>query len=285
MAHRPFSARRVAIFAAIFLAGLFAALALRLSPADAIPSDAGLELAWRFFSSAVSPAWTPEGEVPESTPPIVLTALSGAWGTLKFALTAMSLAMVLGLILGILASTSWWEGLLIGSRSGPGLRSLMRATHVGTRTLIALMRSVHELMWAVLFLGAFGLGGFTAIAAITIPYAGTLAKVFSDMIDEMPRDSAAALRTLGAGEVSTFLVGVLPRAMPDLWAYSLYRFECAIRSSAILGFFGFPTLGLYIKLSFENTYYGEVWTYLYTLFLMVFIVDWWSGGLRRRLGA
>jgi phosphonate transport system permease protein len=70
--------------------------------------------------------------------------------------------------------------------------------------------------------------------------------------------------------------------MPDMITYSFYRFECALRSSAILGFFGYPTLGFFIAASFENLHYGEVWTYLYTLFFLVTVVDWWSGALRKR---
>ena len=64
-------------------------------------------------------------------------------------------------------------------------------------------------------------------------------------------------------------------------AYTFYRFECALRSSAVLGFFGFPTLGFYLAASFENLYYGEVWTYLYTLFVLIVVVEWWSGIIRR----
>ncbi len=71
--------------------------------------------------------------------------------------------------------------------------------------------------------------------------------------------------------------------MPDLIAYTFYRFECALRSAAVLGFFGFPTLGYYLAASFENLHYGEVWTYLYALFGLVVAVDWWSGRLRREL--
>ena len=71
--------------------------------------------------------------------------------------------------------------------------------------------------------------------------------------------------------------------MPDILAYSFYRFECALRSSAVLGFFGYPTLGFYIAASFENLYFGEVWTYLYTLFLLVALVDVWSGRIRMGL--
>jgi phosphonate transport system permease protein len=147
------------------------------------------------------------------------------------------------------------------------------------------MRSIHELIWAVLFLAAFGLSHLSAAIAIAIPFGGTLAKIFSEMIDEAPRDVAHALRGSGASAPQVYLLGLLPRALPDMTAYAFYRFECALRSSAILGFFGYPTLGFYIAASFENLHYGEVWTYLYTLLVLVILVDWWSGALRKRFVA
>jgi phosphonate transport system permease protein len=66
-------------------------------------------------------------------------------------------------------------------------------------------------------------------------------------------------------------------------AYTFYRFECALRSSAVLGFFGYPTLGYYVAASAENLYYGEVWTYLYALFALIVVVEWWSGSIRRKI--
>jgi len=147
------------------------------------------------------------------------------------------------------------------------------------------LRSIHELLWAVLLLAAFGLGHLVAVMAIAIPYSGILAKVFSEMVDEAPRAAATALRDAGASPLQVFLFGLLPRALPDITAYTFYRFECALRSSAILGFFGFPTLGYYIAASFENLLYGEVWTYLYVLFGLITVMDWWSGALRRRFVA
>ena len=105
------------------------------------------------------------------------------------------------------------------------------------------------------------------------------------MIDEAPRDAAAALRAAGASPLQVFVFGLVPLALPDMFAYAFYRFECALRSSAVLGFFGFPTLGYYVAASFENLQYGEVWTYLYALFALVLLVEMWSGAIRRRMVA
>ena len=287
--------RRGAVLLAIALAGLWAAWELRLHPGDLVPGAGGLSLAGELFSRALSPAWTYESEVPAGTVPLWLKALEAARVTVVLAAAAISLSVVAGLLLGFAASRSTWTGSLDGGADGgssgasrTGKRGRMRSTVTTlgyglTRIVIAGMRSVHELLWAVLFLAAFGIGQFSAVLAIAIPYSGVLAKVFSEMLDEAPRDAADALRAAGASPAQVFLVGLLPRALPDMAAYAFYRFECALRSSAVLGFFGYPTLGYYLAASFENLHYGEVWTYLYTLLGLVLLADAWSGALRRRL--
>jgi len=136
---------------------------------------------------------------------------------------------------------------------------------------------------SVLLLAVFGVTPLAAVTALALPYAGILGKVFAELIDEAPRAAAGALHEAGARPAQVFLFALLPGALPDMTAYSLYRFECSLRSAAVLGFFGFPTLGYHLAASFENLYYGEVWTYLYTLLGLVVLVDAWSGAVRRRL--
>jgi phosphonate transport system permease protein len=134
----------------------------------------------------------------------------------------------------------------------------------------------------MLLLAAIGLTDIAAVIAIALPYAGILAKIFSEMIDEAPRDAVVALRAAGASPAQVFLLGLVPRALPDMTSYSFYRFECGLRSSAVLGFFGFPTIGYHLAAAFQNLQYREVWTWLYALFLLVLVADTWSGRLRRR---
>lgn len=269
---RPFPiGRRGAVLFLLVLAGAAAYFHLGLAPRQLVPQAGGLEVVRKFFAGAFRPALHYESEVPAGTSPLPLKALDAARRTLVFAAAAMSLSLLLGFALAIPASSAWWEG----RKFGPWI-------YGATRSIIALMRSVHELLWAVIFLAAFGLNTFSAVLAIAIPYGGTLAKVFSEMIDEAARDSARALRATGASPIQVFFFGLLPRALPDLFAYAFYRFECAVRASAILGFFGYETLGYFLRASFENLHYREVWTYLYTLFFLVVLIDLWSGRLRRR---
>lgn len=265
---------------------IVSAVYLELGTRSLIPSMPGLHAAQRFFVRALSPAITHESEVPAGTPPLFASALRAAGTTVVVAAEAMSLAVVIGLALAFVASSAWWMGDPSGAQSWwlrMVRRSVVPAVYGVVRVVIAMMRSTHELLWAVLFLAAFGLTQGSAVLAIAIPFGGTLAKVFSEIIDEAPRDAAFALRSAGASPLQIFFFGLLPRAVPDMTAYAFYRFECALRAAAVLGFFGFPTLGYYIAASFENLYYGEVWTYLYTLFALVLVVEAWSGALRRRL--
>ncbi|MBD3222295.1 hypothetical protein GF314_13740 [bacterium] len=283
---------RPAVALVLVLAGAWSVWALELAPSALWPGREGLVLAGEFFGRALSPSLTREGvDIPAGTPPLLLTALRAAALTVAFAAAAMLPSVIGGLLLGLGASSAWWSADRDRGRSGRVTWTSRVRVAVGPavsaccRLLAAALRSVHELLWAVLFLAALGITPLAAVAAIALPYAGTLAKVFGEMIDEAPRPAAGALRELGAAPVVVLAFGLLPRALPDMTAYALYRFECGLRSAAVLGFFGFPTLGYYIAASFENLYYGEVWTYLYVLLALVAAVDWWSGRVRERLVA
>lgn len=293
-AKRPFPlGGRGRLVLVLLLSAAAAAAYLEGSSAGLFPQDSRAGMVAEFAAAALRPALAYEGaSIPEGAPPLLLKALGGAWRTVVFAAAAMGLALLAGLPLGILGSATFWasDPLATGAASAARGRLRRRARRIlvpplfaGLRVLIALLRSIHELLWAVLLLAAFGLNTTSAVIAIAIPYAGTLAKIFSEMLDEAPRGSADALRALGASPTQVFLVGVLPRAAADMSAYAFYRFECAVRSSAVLGFFGFPTLGYYLSLSFENLHYREVWTYLYVLLALIVFLELWSSSLRRRL--
>ncbi len=279
--HPPKPPPRGLILLAIGLLGLLAAFFLGLRPAGLVPNAGGLALARDFFSAALEPALSRQGPtlVAHSTPFLAELAFA-ALRTLIFAAAAMSLALLAGLPLGILASETWWRrSAFSSSRVTATARGLQAAVRVG----IALLRSVHELIWAVVLLAAVGMNTFGAVLAIAIPYSGTLAKVFSEMLDEAPRHSAKAMEGIGVRPLSVFLFGLVPRALPDLIAYTAYRFECAVRSAAVLGFFGYPTLGYHLTLSFGDGRFRETWTTIYLLLGLILFLEWWSTAIRRRL--
>jgi phosphonate transport system permease protein len=234
---------------------------LELSFKDLIPHGGGANIFKEFALASLSP----KGDL--------VKLIMAIGSTLKYAIAAISLAFLLGLPLGVLASYSFWRD------KSPFARSLRWIL----RSIIALLRSIHELLWAVFLLAAIGLSPLSAVISIAIPYAGILAKVFADIIDESSRAPEDALTAIGASRWQRFLYARLPQAIPDILSYSFYRFECALRSSAILGFFGFPTIGYAIKLEFDNLNYSAVWANLYVLFAVIVLLEIYSIYLRRRL--
>jgi len=258
---------------AVPVAGILSAAYLGLSPTRLWPGEGHWRVLGQFVGAAFSPTLTSESDLAINILPRTLRA---TWNTVVFAVAAISLSIVGGAILAVVASERWW-------RLFPVTRSVRPLLYGSARALIAFMRSIHEIIWALALLAAFGLNTVAAVIAISIPYAGTLAKVFSEMLDEAPDDAAQALRMAGASSLQVFAFGLVPRALPDMGAYAFYRFECALRSAAILGFFGFPTLGKYIYESCGELYFREAWTYLYALVALIVVVELWSGALRRRL--
>ncbi len=142
------------------------------------------------------------------------------------------------------------------------------------RLVCALIRSIHELFWGLLFLQIFGLSTVTGILAISIPFAGIIAKVYAEILEESDR-SAWALLPAQTHRVAGFFYTRLPLAWSHLRSYSLYRFECAIRSSAVLGFIGLPTLGFHLESAFNQGLYSEASALLYLFFLIIASIRHW----------
>jgi phosphonate transport system permease protein len=164
--------RRGLVLLALLLGGVWSYLHLDLSLRSLVPSEGGLELAGEFFSRALSPATSHETDFqPEKS--LLRLSLESAQTTLCFAGAAMALAIVLGLVLGFFASTAWWSGGQAGGRSRSRTwlgRTIAPAVYAFTRTLITLMRSVHELLWALLLLIIFRTSPTMAvIARVTAP--------------------------------------------------------------------------------------------------------------------
>lgn len=209
---------------------------------------------------------------PDLSPRLLKLALVSSWRTLAYAVAGMTLAVIIAFLLGTLAS-----GILVEGRWS-------RRFSAGLfRALLGFMRAVHELVWAWLFVAAAGLSPFAAIFALAIPYGGTLGRILADIINDVPPEPVRALRAAGAGRVQVLFYGYLPMAMADMVSYVMYRFECAIRSAAIMSFVGLGGLGYQIQISLADLKYNEVWTFIFFLIGLVVLVDLWSIRLRRGL--
>ena len=252
-------------------------------PESADPSAA----AHSFFSAALSPALVDQNlSLPADSQPLIIRLLKALLNTLRYAFVAMSMAVPVGLALGFLCSRSWWPTTLQHKATSIPTklaRTTLNLIYLSARFSITFMRSIHELIWVMLFMAFLGDSPLTACIALALPFAGTLAKVFSEIIDEQSANTTDHLKLSGASSVSAFFAARFPQSLPDLLTYTLYRLECAIRSSAVLGFIGIETIGLSIKQSYENNYYNEVWTELYLLIFVVMLFDVLGSKVRYRL--
>lgn len=136
------------------------------------------------------------------------------------------------------------------------------------RVSAMVLRSIHELFWALLLIQVFGLGPATGVLAIAIPYAGIFAKVFAEIIEEA---DLAAERVLPAGTstISAFAFARLPEVAERFKTYTLYRVECGLRSTLVLGFVGLPTVGFHLEGYFKQGKYAEAAALLGVFYILI----------------
>ncbi len=243
-----------------------------------------LVFVWSLFSVAWGPGlFHPGGWViilqiveaffnPDFSSETLVLALLSSWRTLAYAVAGMTLAIILAFFLGVLAS-----GIFTAENSSRLLSKFF------FRSLLGFMRAIHELVWAWLFVAATGLSPFAAIFALAIPYGGILGRIFADILNDVPQGPIKALKASGASRLKLLCYGYLPMAKVDMISYTMYRFECAIRSSTIMSFVGLGGLGYQIQLSLGDLYYSEAWTFMFFLMGLIVLVDLWSNQLRKRL--
>jgi len=199
--------------------------------------------------------------------------------TLAMATAGIALAMLLAVPLGLVLTHS-----LSISRIGPGPdRGAGEAVRALARMALLILRGVPELVWALLLVRAFGLGPAAGVLAIGLTYGGMLGKVYSEILESGDTRPARALLESGGGRLMAFFYGLLPVAGQELASYTIYRWECAVRASVIMGFVGAGGLGQLMDQSMKMLNGGEVSTILVVFLLLVLLADALSVFLRKLL--
>jgi len=222
-----------------FHAGLLLLAAVCIALGDwAIGSHDPSRILWRILHGAITPDFSNMHEW-----------LPAMGSTIAFAMLGVGAAWALGLLLSLVYH---WRMV---------------------RWCCASVRGVHELFWALLFLQVFGLHPLTGLLAIALPYSGICARVYAELAEET---SGLPERHLRASDrFSRFLWARLTQAWPHIRAYSGYRMECGLRSSAVLGFIGLPTLGYHLETAFRQGQYSQAFALLYAFFLLIGTRHWW----------
>ncbi len=206
-------------------------------------------------------------------------ALKATVETLAMATAGTALAMLLAAPLGLALTRS-----LSISRIGPGRgRAGGEALRALARLALLVLRGIPELVWALLLVRAFGLGPAAGVLAIAITYGGMLGKVYSEILESGDTRPARVLLESGSGRLMAFFYGLLPGSAQELASYTVYRWECAVRASVIMGFVGAGGLGQLMDQSMKMLSGGEVSTILIVFLLLVLLADAISSSVRRLL--
>lgn len=234
----------------------------------------GRENLWQFIGRMFPP---------ELSASFLSMMLRPALETIQISVMGTLLAIMIGFPLGVFATGTFAvrgilnEAEIEGSRLRRGLRF---AVYSSARGLLSLFRSIPEFVWALMFVRAVGLGPFPGVLAIGVGYGGMLGKVYSEIFEAVNERPLEALQSTGANKLQIFFYGWFPQALPNFVSYTLYRWECAVRASAILGLVGAGGLGQQIEISMRMFNFNEVFTLLAILFLMVVGVDYISARVR-----
>jgi len=195
-------------------------------------------------------------------------ALWPALETIDIALFGTTVAVILAVPLAVLAARN----------TSPG-----RAVYAVARTIIAFARVVPDLVWALFFVTAVGLGPFPGALAISVHSVGMLGRLFAEVIEDMDMGPVEALTTTGAGRMAVFSHAVIPSVLPSLLGIALYRLDENIRSSLVLGFVGAGGIGFQLLTAMNLFQYRTVSLLLCVTFVIVVVAERVSAAIRRRI--
>jgi phosphonate transport system permease protein len=236
---------------------------------------ATLAAIWNFLASSFPP---------DVSLSFLRTVLRAAIQTIATAVAGTVLSIILALPLGILATATLWNrGILVSADIGsPKYWTGALASRL-SRALLGFLRAVPDLVWALLFVAAVGLGPLAGTLALTVAYTGMLGRVYGDVFEHVDSRPLEALQSTGATRLQIFLRGVWPQALPHLVAYSLYSFECCMRAAAVLGFVGAGGIGYEISVSMRLFDYRQVLTLLMVFIALLAVMDVASRSARAHL--
>jgi phosphonate transport system permease protein len=216
---------------------------------------------------------------PRLDPQFLADTLQAAWVTVAIATAGLTIALLSAIPWALAAM----RPLSLSSIGRERMGLLPRAARAALRALLVSVRSIPELVLALLFVRVFGLGPAAGVMAIGIAYGAMLAKVFCDIVESNDGRAAAALLHNGASRLAAFVYGTLPQCQAELSSYLIYRWECAVRASVVMGFVGAGGLGQATDTAMKMMAGNEVATLLLAFMVLVLAADLVSRWVRVRL--
>lgn len=201
------------------------------------------------------------GFVPKILVPLFETALMAFWGTL--------LAVLMSIPVAYLAATTTTPSMLLTFPIGRGL--------------IVLSRSTHEIIFALIFVAALGLGPLPGILALACRSVGFMSKTTAEAIENVDRGQIEAIEATGAGYMARFLYAVVPQALPVFLGNAIFQFDINIRRAAILGIVGAGGIGLHFSEQLKTYNYGNAGACVLAVVALVIAGEIVSNRIRTKL--
>jgi len=186
--------------------------------------------------------------------------------TLEIAIWGTALAVACAVPIGLMSAsniTPWW-------------------IHQPVRRLMDAARAINEMVFAMLFVVAVGLGPFAGVLALWVHTTGILAKLFSEAVEAIDPQPVEGVRATGASKLEEIAFGVVPQVLPLWISYSLYRFESNVRAAAVVGMVGAGGIGVLLWEFIRGFYYAETAAVLLIVIVTVSLTDLGSAQIRKR---
>lgn len=189
---------------------------------------------------------------------MVVTVHIAVWGTLL----ALLAAVPMGLLCSANITPPW--------------------IHQPLRRLMDACRAINEMVFAMIFIVAVGLGPFAGVLALAVHTTGTLAKLFSEAVEAIDPRPVEGIRATGVGPLLEVIYGVLPQVMPLWLSFTLYRFESNVRSASVVGMVGAGGIGVVLFEVMRGFQYAQTCAVLIILVVSVSLIDLLSAQLRKK---
>lgn len=242
------------VFIFVAVVYLFSSLYTESSPKDLWD---GLPNVWRMMAELFPPNWSYAGEA------------SGRLAeTVQMAIIATTVAAILCIPISLMAS----------SNIAPN-----KYIYNITKQFMNILRTIPDLLLAVIFVGIFGIGVFSGIIALIIFSLGILAKLLAETIEAIDKNPLEAIRASGGNTIQVIVYGVIPQILPQYTSFSLYVFEINVRASLVLGFVGAGGIGQLLQRSISFFQYGNAMMIILIIFVAVVIIEYISGKIREEI--
>ena len=222
---------------------------------------------------------------PDFSAVVIREALKGTIETFAISLMGTLMAVVIALSIVFFASRNLiYSGLLYEMEPKQGWKRAARMLpYLAAKTLLNILRTIPEMVWALIFVFLVGLGPFPGVLALGVHTGGVLGKLFGEVLENVDNQPIESLQATGANRLQILFYGIMPQVLPHFISYTLYRWEVNIRVAAVLGLVGAGGLGQRIHIAISLFLENQLLTLIIAIYLLVTLVDYLSAYLRRKV--